>query len=72
MQKTKQKNLYENFVKERDREERGLVDDAQVMRVISPHVSFVQSQPRIGHTVYVYGYGITEELLRTAFIQWGW
>ena len=30
MQKTKQKNLYENFVKERDREERGLVDDKQV------------------------------------------
>ena len=30
MQKTKQKNLYENFVKERDREERGLVEDKQV------------------------------------------
>merc|ERR1712112_141711 len=49
MQKTKQKNLYENFVKERDREERGLVEDKQ-------------AKPRIGHTVYVYGYGISEEL----------
>ena len=49
--KTKQKNLYESFVKERDREERGLNED-------NP------SKPRVGHTVYVYGYGISEELLR--------
>ena len=51
MQKTKQKNLYESFVKERDREERGLNDD-------NP------SKPRSGHTVYVYGYGLSEEILR--------
>ena len=36
MQKTKQKNLYENFVKERDREERGLVDDKQVAELNDP------------------------------------
>lgn len=58
MQKTKQKNLYDNFVKERDREERGLVEDKQ-------------SKPRVGHTVYVYGYGITEDMLRTTFVQYG-
>merc|ERR1719347_665055 len=58
MQKTKQKNLYENFVKERDREERGLVEDKQ-------------AKPRIGHTVYVYGYGISEEMLRNTFLQYG-
>ena len=51
MQKTKQKNLYESFVKERDREERGLNDD-------NPN------KPRSGHTVYVYGYGLSEDILR--------
>ena len=51
LQKTKQKNLYDSFVKERDREERGLNEDNQ-------------SKPRVGHTVYVYGYGISEDLLR--------
>jgi len=56
--KAKQKNLYENFVKERDREERGLAEDRQ-------------NKPRVGHTVYVYGYGLTEELLRATFQQYG-
>jgi len=58
LQKTKQKNLYESFVKERDREERGLNED-------NP------SKPRVGHTVYVYGYGISEDLLRSTFTQYG-
>ena len=58
LQKTKQKNLYENFVKERDREERGLKEDTQ-------------NKPRVGHTVYVYGYGITEDMLRSTFTQFG-
>lgn len=58
VQKTKQKNLYENFVKERDREERGLAEDKQ-------------NKPRVGHTVYIYGYGLTEEILRTTFAQFG-
>ena len=57
--KTKQKNLYENFVKERDREERGLKETDN------------PSKPRVGHTVYVYGYGITEDLLRSTFTQFG-
>jgi len=60
MQKTKQKNLYENFVKERDREEKGLEVGEEK-----------QAKPRVGHTVYVYGYGITEEMMRTAFLQYG-
>ena len=58
LQKTKQKNLYESFVKERDREERGLNED-------NPN------KPRVGHTVYVYGYGISEDLLRSTFTQYG-
>ena len=47
LQKTKQKNLYESFVKQRDREERGLNEE-------NPN------KPRSGQTVYVSGYGITE------------
>ena len=39
-------------LQERDREERGLNED-------NP------SKPRVGHTVYVYGYGISEDLLRS-------
>jgi len=56
--KTKQKNLYENFVKERDREERGLAESKD-------------NKPRQGHTVYVYGYGVTEEILRNQFTPFG-
>lgn len=55
--KTKQKNLYETFVKERDIEERGLTDE--------------KNKPRQGHTVYVYGYGVTEEILRNQFTPYG-
>jgi len=56
--KQRQKNLYESFVKNRDREERGLNEDNS-------------SKPRVGHTVYVYGHGISEDLLRTTFTQFG-
>jgi len=57
-QKVKQKNLYENFVRERDKEERGLADAKD-------------NKPRVGHTVYVFGYQITEELIRSTFSQFG-
>jgi len=57
-QKAKQKNLYENFVRERDREERGLAE-------------VKDNKPRVGHTVYVFGYQITEELIRSTFTQFG-
>jgi len=58
VQKQKQKNLYENFVRERDREERGLAEENA-------------NKPRQGHTVYVFGYQISEELLRSTFQQFG-
>jgi len=57
--KTKQKNLYENFVKERDREERGRAAAED------------KNTPKQGHTVYVYGYGVTEEILRNQFTPFG-
>ena len=49
------KNLYDSFVSARDREERGLGDRDK------------GDKPRQGNTVYVFGYGITEELLRATF-----
>lgn len=58
VQKQKQKNLYENFVRERDREERGLAE-------------VKDNKPRQGHTVYVFGYQISEEMLRSTFTQFG-
>jgi len=58
VQKQKQKNLYENFVRERDREERGLAEENS-------------NKPRQGHTVYVFGYQISEEMLRSTFSQFG-
>jgi len=57
--KTKQKNLYETFVKERDNEERGLAAEQD------------KSKPRQGHTVYVYGYGVTEDILKSQFTPYG-
>lgn len=76
VQKQKQKNLYENFVRERDREERG-----KIFSVFGIWINFVVSvlglaevkdnKPRQGHTVYVFGYQISEELLRSTFTQFG-
>ena len=51
------KNLYESFVSKRDREERGLGDK--------------DKDSRTGHTVYVHGFGITEDLLRGTFANLG-
>lgn len=56
--KTKQKNLYDTFVKERDIEERGLSTEDK-------------NKPRQGHTVYVYGYGVTEDILKNQFTPYG-
>ncbi len=51
------KNLYESFVSARDREERGLSD----------REGLKPERPRQGNTVYVFGYGITEDILRSTF-----
>ncbi len=53
----KVKNLYESFVSARDREERGLADKEGLK----------PDRPRQGNTVYVFGYGITEEIIRGTF-----
>ena len=60
----KVKNLYDTFVAARDREERGL----DVSESIS---SLKTDNRRQGNTVYVFGYQITEELLKKAFASLG-
>lgn len=58
----KVKNLYDTFVLARDREERGLSNDA------TESLSSLKSdKPRQGNTVYVFGYQINEDLLKKAF-----
>jgi len=63
----KVKNLYDTFVAARDREERGLNND--VTESLSSLKS--DSRGRQGNTVYVFGYQITEELLKKAFASLG-
>ncbi len=52
----KVKNLYESFVSARDREERGLSERDK-------H----SDKPRTGNTVYVFGYNVTEDIMRATF-----
>ena len=62
----KVKNLYDTFVAARDREERGLAND------VSESLSSLKTDNRRqGNTVYVFGYQITEELLKKAFASLG-
>jgi negative elongation factor E len=57
--------LYESFVSARDREERGLTEIKETGG--RPE----QAKPRQGNTIYVYGYKITEDILKTAFQPFG-
>ena len=59
----KVKNLYDSFVAARDREERGLAKDAS--DTISPLGR--GDKPRQGNTVYVFGFQITEDILKNTF-----
>ncbi|XP_076038704.1 uncharacterized protein LOC143023920 isoform X1 [Oratosquilla oratoria] len=60
--KAKVKNLYDRFVTARDREERGeFTRDGRGS----------DGKPRQGHTIYVFGYNITEEILKKAFSTFG-
>jgi len=64
----KVKNLYDTFVAARDREERGLPNND-----VSESLSSLKGSDsrRQGNTVYVFGYQITEELLKKAFASLG-
>ncbi|XP_068230003.1 negative elongation factor E isoform X2 [Palaemon carinicauda] len=55
-------NLYDSFVTARDREERGeFTRDGRGS----------DGKPRHGHTIYVFGYNISEEVLKKAFATFG-
>jgi len=60
------KNLYETFVAARDREERGIADAGESMSSLKS-----SDKPRQGNTVYVFGYQITEDLLKNALSPLG-
>lgn len=59
----KVKDLYDSFVSARDREERGLPKELGEGRK--------SDKPRQGNTVYVNGYQITEDILKTTFTDCG-
>ena len=61
----KVKNLYESFVAARDREERGL--PSETGESLSSLKSGDTGNRRQGNTVYVFGYQISEDLLKNAF-----
>ena len=50
------KNLYESFVSARDHEERGLTEKTKN-----------SDRPRTGNTVHVFGYNITEDIIRLEY-----
>ena len=52
------KNLYESFVSARDREERGLTEKTKN-----------SDRPRTGNTVHVFGYNITEDIIRLEYAE---
>lgn len=59
-EKPRVKNLYDSFVTARDREERGLTEKKEKT-----------DKPRVGNTIFVQGFQITEDLLRKAFMNCG-
>lgn len=72
------KNLYDHFVSERDKDERGIKEPAANTANISSSVitSTVQNAAqttgkRTGNTVYVSGYQVTQEFLQKNFSEFG-
>ena len=64
----KSKNLYESFVHARDREERGLTTPGSGTET---SVSSGKEGKRQCNTIYVFGYNVTEELLKNTFASCG-
>ena len=67
----KHKNLYDSFVTARDREERGLAVVGDLPGTIPNIRASNPDRPRLGNTVYVFGYHVTEEVLQSAFTPMG-
>nr|CAH0111249.1 unnamed protein product [Daphnia galeata] len=72
--KSKVPNLYENFIssRESDAEPASVSPTNPKETPSSPALSPVKHQkPTVGHTVYVFGYSITEDILKKAFQSFG-
>nr|CAG4638786.1 EOG090X0F8Z [Cyclestheria hislopi] len=68
--KPKVPNLYENFVSSRDSDTEPVSTSPPKER--SPSHSVLKSdRPKTGHTVYVFGYSVTEDILKKAFQPFG-
>jgi len=65
----KSKNLYESFVHARDREERGLTPAGNSGEAAAG--AGKEGGKRQGNTIYVFGYQITEEILKNTFASCG-
>nr|CAG4641265.1 EOG090X0F8Z [Eulimnadia texana] len=69
--KAKVPNLYENFVTSREPEPVP-PSKSPTKEPVAPSASPTkQERPKTGHTIYVFGYGITEDILKKAFQSYG-
>nr|CAG4646630.1 EOG090X0F8Z [Macrothrix elegans] len=65
-------NLYENFVPSRDSDTDPKSPGVSKEPSVSPSTSPVKPErPKTGHTVYVFGYSVTEDILKEAFHSFG-
>ncbi|XP_057378578.1 negative elongation factor E-like [Daphnia carinata] len=72
--KSKVPNLYENFISSRETDPEASVTSPTTLKETSgsPTLSPLKHQkPTVGHTVYVFGYSITEDILKKAFQSFG-
>lgn len=67
-------NLYENFISSRETDTEPLSSSRAESKEgpSSPALSSPKvERPKIGHTVYVFGYNITEDILKKGFQHFG-
>nr|CAG4647465.1 EOG090X0F8Z [Megafenestra aurita]SVE92702.1 EOG090X0F8Z [Megafenestra aurita] len=72
--KNKVPNLYENFVSSRESDAEGSTSSTTLKETTTSPVTLSplkHDRPKIGHTVYVFGYSITEDILKKAFQSFG-
>jgi len=69
--KPKVPNLYENFVSSRDSDPEQRSTSPSKESSPLPSSPAKPERPKVGHTVYVFGYSVTEEILKKAFQPFG-
>ena len=64
--------MYENFVSSRELEqEHQPTSPSKEQHSPTPMSPVKSDRPKIGHTIYVFGYSVTEEVLKKAFQPYG-